>query len=339
MAAFPEGTPCWVDAALPDVEAGRRFYGELFGWTFREGESGRTGRRAGGRTGGRIDAFSDGLLVAALAPKRDGRMPTVWGVYLAADDAAALTGAIGRAGGRVIVPPTAAGGVGTVAMVADPGGAVFGLWQAGERAGFGKRGMPGSFCWAELYTWDKSRADPFYATVFGFGATDPLLDRDPAEPPPDRDPAEQSGGAPAGGGPAEGGPPATGTPTAPQAPAVDASNAYFQGVPDIRWWSPRGTEPGDRTAVAGRRVLTDAFPAELPDHFLVYFCVKDCDATVATAVRLGGRVQAPPYDIPPGRIAVLTDNQGATFAVLAEPTAPGTGAGAEPDRGSMSESG
>ena len=39
MAAFAEGEPCWVDVSLPDVEAGKRFYGELFGWTF-----GRTGR-------------------------------------------------------------------------------------------------------------------------------------------------------------------------------------------------------------------------------------------------------------------------------------------------------
>lgn len=74
MAAFPEGTPCWVDAALPDVEAGKRFYGELFGWTFREGD------------GPQADAFSEGKLVAALVPKTDGRMPTVWGVYFATAD-------------------------------------------------------------------------------------------------------------------------------------------------------------------------------------------------------------------------------------------------------------
>ena len=34
---YGEGVPCWVDAQLPDVEAGKRFYGELFGWTFGEG--------------------------------------------------------------------------------------------------------------------------------------------------------------------------------------------------------------------------------------------------------------------------------------------------------------
>jgi hypothetical protein len=60
----------------------------------------------------------------------------------------------------------------------------------------------------------------------------------------------------------------------------------------------------------------------MPGHFLIYFCVQDCDWTAATVVRLGGRVKVPPFDIPYGRIAVLSDNQGAAFAVLSEPNAP-----------------
>ncbi|MFC4609117.1 VOC family protein [Streptomyces maoxianensis] len=256
MAEFPQGAPCWVDAALPDVEAGKRFYGELFGWTFGQGE------------GPYLDAFSDGKLVAALVPKRDGRMPTVWGVHFATADAAALSREIRDAGGQVITAPVEVGTAGTMALATDPGGAVFGLWQAGERAGFEKQGEPGSFCWTEVYTRDKERADPFYERVFGFKGTD----------------------------------------------LPDDSI-------DFRMWSPAGTEPGEDTAIGGRSVITDAFPAEMPDHFLIYFCVDDCDETAAAATRLGGRIQALPFDIPYGRIAVLADNQGASFAVLAEPKA------------------
>src|SRR5882762_3190233 len=61
--AYGEGVPCWVDAQLPDVEAGKRFYGELFGWTFEESY------------GGSEWARRDGEPVAALAHKTDGRMP------------------------------------------------------------------------------------------------------------------------------------------------------------------------------------------------------------------------------------------------------------------------
>ncbi|WP_326650672.1 MULTISPECIES: VOC family protein [unclassified Streptomyces] len=254
MAAFAEGMPCWVDAALPDVEAGKRFYGELFGWTFEEGDAGY------------VNAFSDGKLVAGLAPKRDGRMPTVWGIYFATDDAAALGRKIGEAGGQVITYPRPVGTAGTIVEAADPGGAVFGLWQAGDTSGFEKQGEPGSFCWTEVYTRDKESVDPFYESVFGFRGTD-----------------------------------------LPDVPI------------DFRTWSPAGTEPGEDTAFGGRSVITEAFPAEMPGHFLVYFCVEDCDGTAAAVTRLGGRVQAPPFDIPYGRIAVLADNQGASFAVLAEP--------------------
>ncbi|GAA3967223.1 hypothetical protein GCM10022384_18310 [Streptomyces marokkonensis] len=46
--APPEGAPCRVDARLSGVEAGKCFYGELFGWTFREAEEGTAeGRKEG----------------------------------------------------------------------------------------------------------------------------------------------------------------------------------------------------------------------------------------------------------------------------------------------------
>ncbi|MFI1965720.1 VOC family protein [Streptomyces pathocidini] len=159
MVAFPEGTPCWVDAMVPDLGAGKRFYGGLFGWTF--GDS-----RAGYGHG--VEAFHDGRSVAALVPKADGRMPTVWNLYFASRDAAATAARITEAGGRVITRPTEAGELGVTATAVDPGGAVFGVWQGGTRAGFGKRGRPVSYAWGEVYTRHAERVDPFYEAVFGW---------------------------------------------------------------------------------------------------------------------------------------------------------------------------
>lgn len=249
MDAMPEGAPCWVDAMLPDVEAGKRFYGELFGWTFRGDPY--------------VVAHRDGRRVAGLVSKGDGRMPTVWSVYFAAPDIAALVAAVRDAGGQVITPPFPVGRAGARAVVTDPEGAVFCLWQGGLHLGFERQQQPGTFCWAEVYTRDKALVDPFYEEVFGYGTTD----------------LEDAGA-------------------------------------DFRAWSPAGTEPGVDTAIGGRSVVSGDFPAEMPAHFLVYFNVDDCDATVETAVRLGGRIQVPPFEIPYGRMAVIHDNQGATFAVL-----------------------
>ncbi|WP_299535202.1 VOC family protein [uncultured Streptomyces sp.] len=263
MTAFAHSAPCWVDVQLADLEAGKRFYGGLFGWTFHAGDGMPF-----------ADAYAeDGSLVAALAAKRDGRMPTTWGVYFSTEDVRASVAAVRAAGGQIITDPVHAGDAGTVALAVDPGGAVFGLWQPGRRAGFEKQNEPGSFCWTEVHTRDPERVDPFYAAVFGFHGTD-LDDASSGE-----------------------------------------TSASETGI-GFRMWSPAGTEPGPDTAIGGRSVITDAFPAMMPSHFLVYFAVADCDATARDTLRLGGRVIEEPFDIPYGRMAVLQDDQGALFAVL-----------------------
>ncbi|MER0243120.1 VOC family protein [Streptomyces sp. HSW2009] len=150
-----------MDAALPDVAAGRRFYGELLGWTF-----GGTAPEYGSYT----QAFHDGKNVAALAAKPDGRMPTVWSVYLSTADVVATAQRVRAAGGAVIMEPVRTGDFGTVAVVADPDGAVFNLWQAGSHAGFEAQGQPGEYGWAEVYAREPERADAFYAAVFGLRA-------------------------------------------------------------------------------------------------------------------------------------------------------------------------
>jgi predicted enzyme related to lactoylglutathione lyase len=70
-------------------------------------------------------------------------------------------------------------------------------------------------------------------------------------------------------------------------------------------------------SVAGMMPMGDNFPAEVPANWLVYFTVTDCDAAVAAAQQAGGGVATPPMDIHIGRFAVLTDPNGAVFAVIA----------------------
>src|SRR2546421_2782717 len=159
MAAYAEGVPCWADLFVPDVGAGKRFYGELFGWTFQDDEADRNTFTI---------ALNDGKPVAALLPKTDGRMPTAWNLYLASPDAAATAERVRQAGGQVIVGPGQVGEHGTMLIAADPGGAVFGVWQAGTQTGFGQKGEPGSFAWTELLTRESARVDPFYRAVFGY---------------------------------------------------------------------------------------------------------------------------------------------------------------------------
>lgn len=61
----------------------------------------------------------------------------------------------------------------------------------------------------------------------------------------------------------------------------------------------------------------------VPPHWLIYFTVADCDGDAARAQRLGGKLLAPPMDIPHvGRFAVLADPAGAAFAIITLALAP-----------------
>ncbi|MBN0044959.1 VOC family protein [Streptomyces actuosus] len=231
--AYGEGVPCWVDAQLPDVEAGKRFYGELFGWTYEDAYGSSVWARLGGEP------------VAALAHKTDGRLPTVWTVYFATPDAEATSRRILAAGGQLVTAPLPVGELGSHALAADPEGAVFGLWQPGSHPGFGRRHEVGTFAWAQLYARDTSVVNTFYGGLF----RDALFGPD--------------------------------------------------ARPDF-----------------GRAPVADVFPAEMPPHFVVHFGVEDCEDALATVLRLGGRVQAGPFEASYGTVAVVTDNQGASFAVL-----------------------
>lgn len=156
--SWPQGAACWIDAQLDDLQAGRRFYSELFGWTIDE-----TAPEAGGY----LIAYKDGLPVAGLGPKPEGtEMPSVWTTYLAADSADAIHEKIGAAGGQVMMEPFDVMDLGRMFVAADPDGAVFGVWEAREHVGMELVGVPGSVAWNELHTHQYTTAQDFYRQVF-----------------------------------------------------------------------------------------------------------------------------------------------------------------------------
>jgi predicted enzyme related to lactoylglutathione lyase len=65
---------------------------------------------------------------------------------------------------------------GRVGFVADPGGAVLGLWQAKEHIGATLVNEPGTIVWNELITDDPSAAEPFYREVVGLTTTTMEMD-------------------------------------------------------------------------------------------------------------------------------------------------------------------
>lgn len=121
---------------------------------------------------------------------------------------------------------------------------------------------------------------------------------------------------------------------------VEAAKRFYAGV--VGWgiermpigehyvydmWANREGALGGVAALEGSPGVKGA-----PPHWLAYAGTPDIEATVARAVELGATVHVPPMDIPgTGRLAVLTDPQGAAFAVYtplgaipeSDPHAPG----------------
>lgn len=103
---------------------------------------------------------------------------------------------------------------------------------------------------------------------------------------------------------------------------LDAAVAFYTGLfgwraerkadgpmPYTEWWD------GDQCR-GGMMEITPEM-GEAPPHWLTYFSVDDCDACTSKAEALGADVCVPAFDIPGvGRMAVITDPQGATFAVI-----------------------
>jgi predicted enzyme related to lactoylglutathione lyase len=162
---WPEGTPCWVDLMVPDTQRAAEFYGPLLGWELAD---------QGADFGHYLIAQLQGRGVAGIGPKPPGAeaAPSAWTTYLAVDDADATAAKITQAGGRLMMSPGDVGPAGRLAIGADPTGAVFGIWQAGETTGVEIANVPGALTWNECMTRDFERAKDFYAEVFGYGFDD-----------------------------------------------------------------------------------------------------------------------------------------------------------------------
>ena len=82
--------------------------------------------------------------MAGIGPKQGPPgTPAAWTTYLASDDADETAGKVKAAGGQVLMEPMDVMDVGRMAVAADPGGAVFGVWQARAHTGFGLANEPG----------------------------------------------------------------------------------------------------------------------------------------------------------------------------------------------------
>jgi uncharacterized protein len=165
--SYRPGTFSWVDLATSDAESAKSFYEALFGWTHEDMPTGN----------GTYSMFrKNGQYVAAAAELREQErsqgIPPHWNSYVTVEDVEAAAAKVGELGGNVLVEPFDVLEVGRMAVVSDPTGAVFQLWQPKSHIGAGLVNEPGALCWNELATNDARKAKDFYSSLFGWSSED-----------------------------------------------------------------------------------------------------------------------------------------------------------------------
>ena len=154
----------WHDLVTTDLEADKRFYSGLFGWTYeqRRGPNGNPYTLA--KSG---DRFVAGMVVEPQ-PK-DGTDISRWLGYLSVPDVELAVRHNGTAGGSTVVERLDIGDFVRVAAIIDPQGAVLGLAQSGiGDPDDSQAGKPGRVVWDELLASDPATAAQFYKALAGY---------------------------------------------------------------------------------------------------------------------------------------------------------------------------
>lgn len=162
---YAPGTFCWVELGTTNGEAAKKFYTELFGWSFVDSPIGP----GMVYTMLKLDGKDVGALYEMPPEMTAQGIPPYWLSYASTTNADETAAKAKSLGATLMKEPFDVFDVGRMAVIEDPTGAVFAIWQAGRHKGAGVVNVPGAFCWNELATTDTVKDGEFYAGLFGWG--------------------------------------------------------------------------------------------------------------------------------------------------------------------------
>ena len=160
----PAGSFCWIELGTTDQTVAKNFYGSIFGWTPNDNPMGPGEVYTIFKLEGRDAAAGYTLRADQVAQ----HVPPHWMLYIMVDNVDASAAKVPQLGGKVIVAPFDVMDAGRMAVIADPAGAYFCLWQANRSTGTQIAQVHGTLCWADLSTPDPERAKAFYSGLFGW---------------------------------------------------------------------------------------------------------------------------------------------------------------------------
>lgn len=154
------GKIVWHDLLTEDPAAARRFYAELFGWSFRDVGLGRGQTYTVIEHEGRVI----GGLVDARGISREANV-SQWVPVLSIAEMDAAMAALDAAGGKVFQAPVEIPQRGRLAVVADPQGALLTLLEPREGDPPDRPARPGDWLWSEIWSSDPEATLAFYQSL------------------------------------------------------------------------------------------------------------------------------------------------------------------------------
>jgi hypothetical protein len=162
---YTPGTFSWTDLTTNDQDGAKAFYSSLFGWEATDTPVGDEMVYSMMSIGGKN--------VAAISPQpqqqREAGVPPMWNTYITVDDADASAAKASELGATVHAPPFDVMDAGRMAVIQDPQGAFFEVWQPKANIGASLVNAHGAMSWNELATPDVDAATKFYTDLFGWG--------------------------------------------------------------------------------------------------------------------------------------------------------------------------
>ena len=164
VTSHPPGSFSWPELAATDQNAAVSFYRALFGWDLNEmplgpGDTYSMFQMRGKETGAAYTMRPD---------ERQSGAPPHWNSYVTVANVDESVKKAQELGAKVFAPPFDVMDAGRMAVLQDPTGAVFQVWQPNKSIGAKILNEPGALCWTELTTSDPAAAEKFYVALLGW---------------------------------------------------------------------------------------------------------------------------------------------------------------------------
>jgi uncharacterized protein len=160
------GKIVWADLVTPDLAAAEKFYGALFGWTFRSIRAGSSDYAVA-----MLDGRPIGGIMQKAIPSGEHHQ-SAWLTFIAVGDVDAVKRTALSHGAKLLAGVRSYPMRGRQAVLSDPDGAVFAILASSSGDAPDYLPVRGEWIWSSLHAKDAGPEAAFYQELFGYDVFD-----------------------------------------------------------------------------------------------------------------------------------------------------------------------